>query len=102
MIMSNIVFFLRIRRKPRSTRTDTLFPYTTLFRSPVEEGAHIAMPGCRQRFEPQHVRAQLRTRRPGQAMTPIAHFDLGELARIAQRGKGAIRASSPKIGRAHV
>src|SRR3546814_3114717 len=26
-------FFLRIRRPPRSTRTDTLFPYTTLFRS---------------------------------------------------------------------
>src|SRR3546814_16461502 len=25
--------FLRIRRPPRSTRTDTLFPYTTLFRS---------------------------------------------------------------------
>src|SRR3546814_8028089 len=29
-----IVFFLMIRRPPRSTRTDTLFPYTTLFRSP--------------------------------------------------------------------
>src|SRR3546814_5143533 len=28
-----ILFFLRIRRPPRSTRTDTLFPYTTLFRS---------------------------------------------------------------------
>src|SRR3546814_933634 len=27
-------FFLIIRRPPRSTRTDTLFPYTTLFRSP--------------------------------------------------------------------
>src|SRR3546814_15857955 len=27
-------FFLSIRRPPRSTRTDTLFPYTTLFRSP--------------------------------------------------------------------
>src|SRR3546814_4019930 len=27
------VFFLSIRRPPRSTRTDTLFPYTTLFRS---------------------------------------------------------------------
>src|SRR3546814_6149511 len=26
-------FFLRLRRPPRSTRTDTLFPYTTLFRS---------------------------------------------------------------------
>src|SRR3546814_15063595 len=27
------VFFLMMRRPPRSTRTDTLFPYTTLFRS---------------------------------------------------------------------
>src|SRR3546814_5964851 len=27
------VFFFIIRRPPRSTRTDTLFPYTTLFRS---------------------------------------------------------------------
>src|SRR3546814_15880955 len=30
---SAFVFFLRIRRPPRSTRTYTLFPYTTLFRS---------------------------------------------------------------------
>src|SRR3546814_1569577 len=28
-----VVFFLMIQRPPRSTRTDTLFPYTTLFRS---------------------------------------------------------------------
>src|SRR3546814_12100669 len=30
-----LFFFLMIRRPPRSTRTDTLFPYTTLFRSPA-------------------------------------------------------------------
>src|SRR3546814_3057599 len=30
-----IFFFLMIRRPPRSTRTDTLLPYTTLFRSDV-------------------------------------------------------------------
>src|SRR3546814_7136526 len=30
-------FFLLIRRPPRSTRTDTLFPYTTLFRSRDEQ-----------------------------------------------------------------
>src|SRR3546814_4632893 len=30
-------FFLMIRRPPRSTRTDTLFPYTTLFRSLFEK-----------------------------------------------------------------
>src|SRR3546814_10709226 len=28
-----------IRRPPRSTRTDTLFPYTTLLRSPSQEGS---------------------------------------------------------------
>src|SRR3546814_1298990 len=33
-------FFLMIRRPPRSTRTDTLFPYTTLFRSLL--GASVA------------------------------------------------------------
>src|SRR3546814_13890551 len=33
-------FFLMIRRPPRSTRTDTLFPYTTLFRSTADGGGH--------------------------------------------------------------
>src|SRR3546814_2578840 len=33
MLLFLYVFFLMIRRPPRSTRTDTLFPYTTLFRS---------------------------------------------------------------------
>src|SRR3546814_10534962 len=32
-LLVNFFFFLMIRRPPRSTRTDTLFPYTTLFRS---------------------------------------------------------------------
>src|SRR3546814_19400753 len=32
------IFFLMIRRPPRSTRTDTLFPYTTLFRSKGQGG----------------------------------------------------------------
>src|SRR3546814_6611957 len=33
MLYLCVFFFLIIRRPPRSTRTDTLFPYTTLFRS---------------------------------------------------------------------
>src|SRR3546814_13753733 len=43
-----LFFFLMIRRPPRSTRTDTLFPYTTLFRSlqPVEPGPHIGRPAA--------------------------------------------------------
>src|SRR3546814_5362602 len=38
------VFFLMIRRPPRSTRTDTLFPYTTLFRSARKSGALKTLP----------------------------------------------------------
>src|SRR3546814_158199 len=33
IIVSNYCFFLKRRRPPRATRTDTLFPYTTIFRS---------------------------------------------------------------------
>src|SRR3546814_3251818 len=46
------IFFLLIRRPPRSTRTDTLFPYATLFRSsPGTAGMPArcrgsAAPGC--------------------------------------------------------
>src|SRR3546814_9688908 len=43
----SVFFFSMIRRPPRSTRTDTLFPYTTLFRSTLhelEEGG-LARPG---------------------------------------------------------
>src|SRR3546814_4360493 len=38
-----------IRRPPRSTRTDTLFPYTTLFRSSIRLCIGIGTPGL-QRF----------------------------------------------------
>src|SRR3546814_10060604 len=38
-----------IRRPPRSTRTDTLFPYTTLFRSPRRDGGRPATPSRRPR-----------------------------------------------------
>src|SRR3546814_19224672 len=33
VVLLYVFLFLMIRRPPRSTRTDTLFPYTTLFRS---------------------------------------------------------------------
>src|SRR3546814_4600744 len=48
-----IFFFLMIRRPPRSTRTDTLFPYTTLFRS---EGKS-ARGRWRDLFTRQHMRS---------------------------------------------
>src|SRR3546814_13831970 len=42
VIMLCFFFFLMIRRPPRSTRTDTLFPYTTLFRSTGGAGIDTA------------------------------------------------------------
>src|SRR3546814_3646388 len=38
-LINLFLFFLMIRLPPRSTRTDTLFPYTTLFRSTEHHGA---------------------------------------------------------------
>src|SRR3546814_8614768 len=38
-----------IRRPPRSTRTDTLFPYTTLFRSVAVAGQHVGVGHARHR-----------------------------------------------------
>src|SRR3546814_18341856 len=45
-----------IRRPPRSTRTDTLFPYTTLFRSP--EGRLLARIGERETGAGEDVRLE--------------------------------------------
>src|SRR3546814_6788136 len=41
-------FFLMIRRPPRSTRTDTLFPYTTLFRSNRDKVGKVTMAQVRE------------------------------------------------------
>src|SRR3546814_3927629 len=49
-----------IRRPPRSTRTDTLFPYTTLFRS----AAVPARPGPRDDQGAWHYPAEVQGRRP--------------------------------------
>src|SRR3546814_13980019 len=40
LLHSIFFFFLIIPRPPRSTRTDTLFPYTTLFRSKISSMSH--------------------------------------------------------------
>src|SRR3546814_6553276 len=76
--------FLMIRRPPRSTRTDTLFPYTTLFRSAVPPS-----PGCRPARFPRCTRIWCR-----QALRlPEASLLLGSRERVLVR---------QQIGRAHV
>src|SRR3546814_17791946 len=47
-----------IRRPPRSTRTDPLFPYTTLFRSRTPVLAHHRLPRCRPNLYPAGNREQ--------------------------------------------
>src|SRR3546814_1898618 len=56
-----------IRRPPRSTRTDTLFPYTTLFRSPRmgigadEAGREAGLAVCRGPARPVELRLDCRS-----------------------------------------
>src|SRR3546814_1483675 len=58
-----LFFLLMLRRPPRSTRTDTLFPYTTLFRSAdgaterLVPGLHAGVAGghCHHREEGAHL-----------------------------------------------
>src|SRR3546814_8575922 len=48
-----------IRRPPRSTRTDTLFPYTTLFRSPNEGNMACGEYGFGRMAEPHEILAAI-------------------------------------------
>src|SRR3546814_7143263 len=50
-VLMLFIFFLMVRRPPRSTRTDTLFPYTTLFRS---RGRHARRAVAQPRAGAQH------------------------------------------------
>src|SRR3546814_2481360 len=42
-LLLHLFFFLMIQLPPRSTRTDTLFPYTTLFRSPQADELRMSL-----------------------------------------------------------
>src|SRR3546814_21047319 len=63
-VISTCFFFLMIRRPPRSTRTDTLFPYTTLFRSRRRRG--LPHPGQRIRTILHRTPPPRRAHRAGQ------------------------------------
>src|SRR3546814_16788116 len=51
-----LFFFLMLLRPPRSTRTDTLFPYTSLFRSRIGEERHFLIDQrCQRIIRPERV-----------------------------------------------
>src|SRR3546814_15917063 len=56
-----LIFFLMIRRPPGSTRTDTLFPYTTLFRSAMPGPARRGASGRRSAAVPWSRRSEEHT-----------------------------------------
>src|SRR3546814_13544466 len=87
LLVVYLVFFLLIRRPPRSTRTDTLFPYTPLFRSQ----ARLAFASAR-RAEKLDDAA---VRRPGRRFVLPAVGQHPDIAAKAGR-------AGHKIGRAHV
>src|SRR3546814_14804168 len=62
LLVMCLLFFLMIRRPPRSTRTVTLFPYTTLFRSVA---GHTRRGGSRRRAASAGVDHQGRSVSPG-------------------------------------
>src|SRR3546814_19410997 len=85
----HVIFFLIIRPPPRSTRTDTLFPDTTLCRSAARPAAAADLR--------RDVRVDRRSRKPGAA------------GRLDDRGPVAVQVPDPdarqaddEIGRAHV
>src|SRR3546814_19787052 len=96
------IFFLMIRRLPRSTRTDTLLPYTTLFRSwglihhrpPPENQQHLMIKDFK--TMPKSIVAALQIGSlPGGKADTLAQILSYEDA-IRQAGAGL------EIGRAHV
>src|SRR3546814_13730128 len=92
-----IFFFVMLRRPPRSTRTDTLFPYPTLFRSVGHVGLRACQGGGRseQRGEEQgpagdHSPSSCQTFAGGKEKAAVAN-GVAAAARLAQgsRAKGA-------------
>src|SRR3546814_16374760 len=102
IFFSVLLFFIMMRRHPSSTRSYTLFPYTTPFRSQVgDDGAHVAVRHAAVEGD-RHDRADHRAVGP----PPLADGgdDLG-VAPAADAGLDVGRqvgAVGGEIGRAHV
>src|SRR3546814_5822983 len=98
MICLEVVLFLLLLRPLMSTRTDTLFPYTTLFRSPpaVREPGPVRLDGActAERFEVAHERAVPVDDRPEDVED--------ESLDVSERRSFARRPAAAEIGRAHV
>src|SRR3546814_4560356 len=101
-------FFLMIRRPPRSTRTDTLFPYTTLFRScrwshasnrraalqQLHRGERPRQPHEIASIEPQHISSLALMSRYSHG---AACFAMADGRSAASAGTGAVASRSTGV-----
>src|SRR3546814_12390949 len=74
-LVVSFILFLIIRRPPRSTRTDTLFPYTTLFRSMRAAATALAEQWTTEDQDPGGLLAAMRAQRdaaPDAALAALA------------------------------
>src|SRR3546814_16116170 len=92
-----LFLFLMIRRPPRSTRTDTLFPYTTLFRSiGWREGVFALVEFLARRYAAVDGASIVAAASgPGLGRTPIAPA-------TTRRGRGPPPMTSPTLDRKSV
>src|SRR3546814_13377638 len=101
-----IFIFLSIRRPPRSTRTDTLFPYTTLFRALKRSADDLTGTDSRALFLHVPLARYIETILAGEASMAEtlaqAPARMARLATLLPDFPHALWQLPPEIGRAHV
>src|SRR3546814_9349365 len=85
-----------IRRPPRSTRTDTLFPYTTLFRSHQLDEVAGFVAAVELVFEDTVPHVLHRSGRAGQRKDIGAARDTGARTRLHRRGADRLKTQPPE------
>src|SRR3546814_16471090 len=106
------IFFLMTRRPPRATRTDTLFPYTTLFRSAGDRGGRhrrraaglAPVPWARLGLPVRSSAAQLRTR--GRVMVTLSEAVMAKARKYLREGRvmqdaveDSVRSEERRVGK---
>src|SRR3546814_16377119 len=100
-----LFFFLMIRRPPRATRTDTLFPYTTLFRSRSPDRADVCQAvwvGWSSRSKRKKTGNEEYRQCPEQQVernADLHEIDEAVVAGVVDHGVGMITDRRGKIGR---
>src|SRR3546814_3955617 len=87
-----------IRRPPRSTRTDTLFPYTTLFRSAARDEKRAGTLGKLAKRELDRMDGEGRQGRCPVGKGEAAHRLNGEILAIQRLGRWLIKPGLVKHG----